>query len=224
MENRIRRILLNTGAGVFSVFVGLLPAYSYAAEPQASDESELKPAIQPEITRTEFKEAKIDTENFEIGAFAGYLSTGDFGTNPVYGTRLAYHITEDLFVEGAIGSSKAGKTSYERFVSAPLLTDSQRELLYYNLSLAINILPGEAFLTQTVTYNTAFYLIGGVGSTEFAGADRFTINFGFGYRVFATDYLSIRADVRDHIFNMDVFGTDETTHNIEMTLGVSMFF
>ncbi|MDH5370902.1 MAG: outer membrane beta-barrel domain-containing protein, partial [Gammaproteobacteria bacterium] len=154
--------------------------------------------IQPEIQRREVKLATIDSENFEITGFFGVLSVEDFGTNSVIGARLAYHINEDLFVEVSLGSSEAGKTSYERLSGGPgLLTDKEREILYYNISLGFNLLPGEAFLTQKTSFNTALYIIGGIGNTEFGGSDRLTLNLGGGFRLLATDWLAYHIDVRD---------------------------
>lgn len=181
--------------------------------------------IQPEIQRREVKLATIDNENFEATAFLGLLSVEDFGVNAVVGARLAYHINEDLFVEGTLALSEAGKTSYERLSGGPgLLTESERQITYYNVSLGFNLLPGEAFLTQKTSFNTALYIIGGLGNTEFAGNDRLTINIGGGFRLLATDWLALHIDVRDHLFNMDILGEDKTTHNLEVSFGVSAFF
>ena len=181
--------------------------------------------IQPEIQRREVKLATVDSENFETTGFFGVLSVEDFGTNSVIGARLAYHINEDLFVEVSLGSSEAGKTSYERLSGGPgLLTDKEREILYYNISLGFNLLPGEAFLTQKTSFNTALYIIGGIGNTEFGGSDRLTLNLGGGFRLLATDWLAYHIDVRDHIFNIDMLGEDKTTNNLEVTFGLSAFF
>lgn len=181
--------------------------------------------IQPEIQRREVKLATIDSENFEATGFFGVLSVEDFGANAVAGLRMAYHINEDLFVEAAYAQSKAGNTSYERLSGGPgLLTDEQRKITYYNISLGFNMLPGEAFLTQKTTFNTALYVIGGVGSTEFGGSDRLTINIGGGFRLLASDWLAFHIDVRDHIFNIDMLGEDKTAQNLEVTFGLSAFF
>jgi outer membrane beta-barrel protein len=222
MEVRLRSILL------ISFVCGALFASPVlqAAEQGATDttEAELKPVIQPEIERQEFDEARIDTENFEVGPFIGLMSIEDFGTNAVYGARLAYHLTEELFIEGTIGQSKAGETSYEAIIGgAPLLTDDERTLTYYDVSIGFNILPGEAFLTQNVTYNNALFVVAGVGSTEFAGADRFTINLGLGYRILFTDYMALRFDFRDHIFDMDLW-EEKYTHNLEFSTSLTFLF
>lgn len=181
--------------------------------------------IDPEVERREVKPPKIDNENFEIGAFTGLMSVEDFGVNPVYGVRLAYHITEGLFVEGAIGRTDTEETSYERLSgAAQILTDDERKFTYYNVSLGYNLLPGEAFVGRGRAFSQALYLIGGLGSTEFAGDDRFTVNFGFGYRFLVNDSIALHADVRDHLFDIDILGEEKTAHNIEGHVGITIFF
>jgi len=211
MESRFRRILL-TGLAMLAPVIG--PA-------QAADEQ----VIEPEIDRREIREARIDTEDFEVGVYAGAISVEDFGTNFVYGLRLDYHITESFFAEGAVGRSRAGRTSFEELSgAAELLTDSERDFTYYNVALGYNLFPGEAFIGDKWAFNTAFYLIGGAGSTTFAGDNRFTVNFGAGYKILMTDWLSFRLDVRDHVFNIDLLGEDKTTHNLEVNAGMAVFF
>lgn len=181
--------------------------------------------IEPQVERRKIKEPKIDSEDFEIGAFAGIMSIEDFGSDLVYGVKLAYHVTEGFFVEGSVGRTEGGLTSFEVLSGgAPLLTDSERELTYYNLNVGYNILPGEGFIGEGRAYNTAFYVIAGLGSTSFAGDDRFTVNFGAGYRFLVTDSIALHVDFRDHLFDIDLLGQEKTAHNLEATLGVSVFF
>jgi len=211
MENRFCRLFL----------VGLL--LSNIAALQAAELQEL--GADAEVERREIHEALIDSENFEIGISGGLLSIEDFGSNTTLVARVAYHITEDFFAEGAYGQSEAGLTSSEqRFSSAPLMTDDERQFIYYNLSLGLNILPGEAFITSGKTFNNSLYVIAGVGVTEFAGEELFTINYGVGYRLLVNDWLALRFDSRDHVFNSDVVGQKKDTHNMEMLFGMTLFF
>jgi outer membrane beta-barrel protein len=171
------------------------------------------------------REPKIDTENIEIGAFAGILSIEDFGSDVVYGARLAYHITEGLFVEGTVGRSEAGLTSFEVLSGgAPILSDSDRQFTYYNLNLGYNLLPGEVFIGAGRAYNTSLYITGGLGSTAFGGDDLFTVNFGAGFRFLLTDSIALHLDVRDHLFDTDLLGEEKTVHNLEGVLGLTVFF
>ncbi len=181
--------------------------------------------IDPEVERREIKEPAIDREDFELGAFAGIMSVEDFGADLVYGVRLAYHITEGFFVEGTVGRTDTGLTSFEELSGdARLITDSEREYTYYNLNLGYNVLPGEVFIGEGRAYNSHLYLIGGLGSTEFAGDDRFTVNFGFGYRLLLSDSVAMHIDFRDHLFDIDLLGEEKTAHNLEAHFGFTVFF
>jgi len=179
--------------------------------------------VDPQVERREIKEPAIDREDFEVGAFAGLMSIEDFGTDAVYGVKLAYHVTEGFFVEASVGQSEAGLTSFEQLSGGALLFED-RSLTYYNLNLGYNILPGEVFIGEGRAYNTNFYLIAGLGSTNFAEDDRFTVNFGAGFRFLLTDSVSIHVDFRDHLFDIDILGREKTTHNLEGTVGVAVFF
>ena len=181
--------------------------------------------IEPEVERREVKVARIDAENVEVGAFYGALSIEDFGTNPVQGLTAAYHVTEDIFFQAAFGRSKAGRTSYETLGgNVQLLTPSERRFTYYGLSLGYNLFPGEVYIGRNLAMNSALYLLGGVGSTKFAGDQRFTVNFGAGYRLLPTDWLAIHIEVQDRVFRSDLLGRDKLTNNISAHLGVTVFF
>lgn len=181
--------------------------------------------IDPEVERRDIKEPAIDREDFELGAFAGIMSVEDFGADFVYGVRLAYHITEGFFVEGTAGRTDTGLTSFEELSGdARLITDSEREFTYYNLNLGYNVLPGEVFIGEGRAYNSHLYLIGGLGSTDFAGDDRFTVNFGFGYRLLLSDSVAMHLDFRDHLFDIDLLGEEKTAHNLEAHFGFTVFF
>ncbi len=198
-----------------------MPAQTVDAESQ-KQMIQQEPVIQPAIKRREVSEAQIDTENFEIGMYAGLLSIEDFGTKPVYGTRLAYHITEDLFFEGTLGLSKAGETSQESIGNTVLFVD--RKFSYYTMALGYNLLPGETFIGRNHAFNTALYVIAGVGSSKIASESHFTAMFGAGYRFILTDWLAIHATVRDHIYTLDVTGIQKKNNSIEMSLGATYFF
>ena len=181
--------------------------------------------IDPQVERREVKEPAIDREDFEIGGFVGIMAIEDFGSNVSYGVRLAYHITEGFFVEATVGQSEGGLTSFEVLSGgASLLTDDERVMTYYNLNLGYNILPGEVFIGEGRAYNTNLYLIAGLGSTRFAGDDRFTVNVGAGYRFLLTDSVALHLDFRDHLFDIDLLGEEKTAHNLEGHLGVTVFF
>jgi outer membrane beta-barrel protein len=227
MESRIQHIFLVTGrmsacAGVLLLGLALNVPATAAPKP---DELELEPLVVREPERREVKIDRIDSENFEIGVHGGLMNVQDFGSDIATSVRAAYHVTEGFFIEGQYGKTKLGETSFERLSGgASLLTDEQRKMRYYNVSVGYNLFPGESFIGRRWAFKGGLYLIGGVGSTDFAGDERFTINAGLGYRLVATDWLALHVTVRDHMFDSDLLGSKETYHNIEFTGGLSLFF
>ena len=226
MESRIRVLFLITAAFMVSGcaatknLIGFGP--KEAPPPSAEDPGQV---IEPEVDRREIREAQIDREDFEIGGFVGMMNLEDFGSDVVYGVRLAYHVTEGLFVETTVGQTEAGLTSFEVLSGgARLIEDDERTFTYYNLNLGYNVLPGEVFIGEGRAYNTNFYLIAGLGSTRFAGDDRFTVNFGAGFRFLMSDTFAMHVDFRDHLYDSDVLGEEKTTHNLEGHLGFTVFF
>jgi len=207
--------LLMLSGGIFSA-----PASS--ADVQDNEGSAL---IEPDIERIVFDEAQIDSSDFELMLAVGYLSIEDFGVSTLLAAKLNYYVNESIFVQLTLARATAGETSFEIISGgAPLLTDDERDLTYYSIDIGYNLLPGEAFFSPQTTYNTAFYLSGGIGVVEFAGSDEFAVNFGAGYRLLLSDDFSITVDFRNLAFDVDVFGENKVTNNLQFTVGAGWFF
>ena len=235
MEGFFRVLLLVAAVTVLPGCAALWPGggadeAAAAEEPVVVDSAEepldIPPrVIDPQVERREVKVAKIDAENIEVGAFYGALSIEDFGTNPVSGLTASFHVTEDVFFQAAYGRSRAGRTSYEDLGgNVQLLTPSERRFTYYSLSLGYNLFPGEVYIGRSLAMNSSLYLLGGVGSTKFAGDQRFSVNFGAGYRILPTDWIAVHIDVQDRIFQSDLLGRDKLVNNLGAHLGVTVFF
>jgi len=219
MENGIQRLFL----------AALLLPLSLSSSVQAQEGDDINPGLErvitPDTQRREIRQAQVDTEDFEIGVFYGVMNVEDFGTNGAGGLRLAYHVSEDFFMEANYGVSTTRETSFEKLSgSTQILSDDQRDLSYYNLSVGYNILPGEIFFGEKYAFNSNFYLIGGVGNTNFADEEHFTYNVGIGFRFYATDWIAVHIDVRDHIFEHDLLGEDQVVNNLETHAGITFFF
>ena len=187
-------------------------------------EVEIKPivVVEPDRVQREVYEAQIDTEFFEVGAYIGLLSIEDFGSTTVTGLKGSFHATEDFFLQFNYGQAEAGKSSLEDFNNENFFND--REYKYYNLLVGYNIFPGETFVSQSHTFNSAFYLVGGAGNTDFGGDNHFTFTLGSGYRIILRDWLTVNIDFRDHSFDSEVIGSKKRTHNLEFSTGVTAFF
>jgi outer membrane beta-barrel protein len=165
----------------------------------------------------------IDTENWEAGGYVGALNVEDLGTEPIYALRAAYHVTEDVFLEGEYARSQVKDTSF-RNLGAPIFEDESEDLSAYSLSVGYHVLPGEVFFGSRWARTSAVYLSFGAGNTEVVGEDNVTYLVGFGLRSLFNDWLSLRLEARDRIFESDLLGENEWKHNFEIGLTVGAFF
>ncbi len=222
MARRVHVLLLSALAGCGG-WAGAAHAQTQAEA--VGGTSQAPQVVEPQVERRKVEPVKVPTENFEVGVYVGTIGIEDFGSSLVYGGRFAYHFTEDLFAEATIGKSKAGKTSYEDLSgSAQLLTNSERNFTYYDLSAGWNVLPGEVFLGRDRAMPAAVYVSAGVGSTRFAADDHFTVAIGAGLRLVVNKWLALHVDARDHMFRSDLLGKDKLTQNLQFTLGATSFF
>lgn len=222
----IHNFLARNTALAFSVIFGaLLLPLSAVANPQDRNSDGHTEVINPELDRRDVNYKRIDNEIIEITPVLGFLSIEDFDTSELFGLRVGVHLNEYLFVEASYVMAEGDRTSYEELSgsSATIFSDSDREYNSLDASLGINLFTGESWIFGNA-YSSNFYLLIGAGTTEFGGDDWMTINVGAGYRLFLNDWMALRLDVRDHIFNRDVFIDNEQTHNIELSTSLSFFF
>ncbi len=214
MENRIRGVLLVAG-----LVSGLLLNTAYA---QDAEDGGL---LEPQLERAEVFDGSIGSHDLVVSAYAGVLGVEDFDANSVTGLELAFQVTERFFIQYVTATSQVGETSFEVLSgSAPLLTDSERDVEYYLVNLGFNVLPGESFVTSGTTLNTAFFVTAGVGSVTFGGDDRSATSIGFGNRVKFNDWMGMSVEMRYLQWEMDLFGEVKNTGNLEGTLAFSLFF
>lgn len=214
------------------LIVALLAAAVGARAADEKDTKADKPAneqvIVPQVDRRDVKVPKIPSNDFEFGLFAGTYATQNFGSNTVTGVRVGYHVTEDFFVEGAYGQTKVSDAAFRQILPGGIFISAEEKLKYYNVSIGYNVLPGEVFIGRSWAKTSALYIIGGIGNTSlrigFDDQRKQTRNFGFGARVFLTDWAAFQVDMRRHSFELDLLGKSQRTQNLEMTLGATFFF
>lgn len=181
-------------------------------------------AVVPQVERRDVRPPRLPSNDFEIGLFAGTYATQNFGSSAVTGLRAGYHVTEDVFVEAAFGRTRVSDADFRQVLPGGIFPTSSEQLSYYNLSAGYNVMPGETFFGSGVAKASAFYLVGGIGSTRFVDKRQQTFHLGFGMRLFFDDRFAVQADVRDHVFSQDILGKRQSTQNPEVTAGLTVFF
>lgn len=195
------------------VALAALPAH-------AADE----PVVQPQVDRRDIKLPQFPSNDFEVGLFGGIYSTQNFGSSPAWGGRLAYHITEDFFIELNAGTTRVSDEAFRRILPGGIFTDDTETLVYSNVNVGMNVLPGEVFIGRNYAMPSQVYIVAGGGTTRFNGQRMQTFDFGVGVKVFLSDSWALRVDMRDNIFKLDLLGKSDMTHNVELNAGLSFLF
>jgi len=228
METRIQRIFLKITTAFLLVSISSFTAVSLHAAENDSDKDksdQIGSIFDPKVERRDVEREAIDTENWEIGAYYGIISIEDFGSSEIKGARIAYHVTEDFFIETSYAQTTAGLSSFERLNgNVVLLTDAQREYSHFNVSLGFNVLPGEGFIGDSLAFTSSLYLLTGLGSTDFAGEQRSTIMIGGGYRVLFTDWFAMHLTLKDHFYDIELLGNTKTANDLEISTGFTIYF
>jgi len=215
MRRLLARLLPKIGA------VLAAPALALAQTTQTPANEQV---IVPQVDRRDVRVPRYPNKDFEVGAFVGTYSAENFGSSVVYGLRLGYDISEDIFVQATYGTTEVSDEAFRRILPGGIFAQPKETLKYYNLSAGYNVLPGEIFIGRNVAKASAVYVIGGIGSTSFITQKKQTINFGLGMRVLMKDWLAIQVDIRDHVFSLDLLGENTSTNNVELTAGLSFYF
>jgi len=209
----------------------ILAASSWCvAQTTTPEQSSNEQVIQPQVDRREVKLPKYPSKDFEIGTYVGTYAMQNFGSNLVAGVRLGYHISEDIFVQAVYGQTKVSDENFRQILPGGIFAQPEETLKYYNLSAGYNLLPGEVFWGRNTAFASQLYVIAGIGNTNFIASDKInhrnrqTINYGAGLRVLFHDRFSVQMDMRQHIFDLDILGKNESTKNLEWTGGVSFYF
>ncbi len=211
---RVKKAIL-----IAALMVGGISSVS-AHQEEEPNEREVTPA---DLEREEITVPFIDTENAEIMLLIGAINFDNFNTRGAMGASLAYHVDEDWFIEATYLESEMSDFEY-RSLGASQAPSVDEPVYYTSLNVGMNMLPGEIYLLDKYALSSTFYLIAGLGSMNFADDDKFTFNFGFGYRVYLNDWISLRLEARDHVFKNTIVEEEEFRHNFEFRFGVSMFF
>ncbi len=186
-----------------------------AAQPQV---------VQPQVQRREVRLPDFPTRNLEVGLVGGLYVTQNFGSSAVGGLRLAYHVTEDFFAVVQLGQTQVDDASLRQILPGGVLANGKQTLRYVTAGLGYNLLPGEVFLGRSRAFISQAYVLAGVGSTDFASQRKQTVDVGVGLRLYLNRRVALHAELRDHMFALDLLGRRETTHNPEFTLGLNVNF
>lgn len=170
------------------------------------------------------KASDLNSEVFELGLFAGIFNIGDFGSEWALGVSAGFQASEDFFLQYNYLRCDAGLSSFEKSQGS-YFSGADRKFVHYDLLVGYNLFQGEMYPSEGVANLSSFYLVGGVGDTQFGDEASFTYTVGLGYQIALTRRFILHIDYRNYIYDSALIrGTEETTQNTLFSAGLNYLF
>lgn len=172
------------------------------------------------LARREFSKAL----RHEVHLFGGVYASDVMGAAPLAGISYAFHVTEEFALEAAFGYtwfSSAVSGPVEQYTGYQVLQSHDARV--YSGNLAWHPIHGKFMLFRSFIPHFDIYFTAGLGVTDSRTAKGLTYNFGAGLKIYSTSWLSLRLDLRDHIYVQEVLSSEVITNNLTITLGVGFW-
>jgi outer membrane beta-barrel protein len=199
-----------------------LPLLTLAAEPPAVPEQ----AVDPEVIRLDLRTPRYPSNDFEISAGYGIFGIRLYGASETTNYRLAYHLNEDFYIEAAVAeTTMSSKRLNHPIPGDPGNTSNEEPLKSTLVSIGYKgLLPGEVYLFGNYGFLTEGYMFGGLGKTTFRGKDEKTVAFGAGSKLYLTNRIALKSEVRNTFLTVDYKGRRKSTMSGEATVGLAFLF
>lgn len=163
------------------------------------------------------------TNRHEITVQGGYYASDLFDGTYVVGAAYAYHMTEDFAVE-ASGSwtriSSSGSPELERAFT--LLGDSDRRALSFDADLVWVPAHGKLRLGGAIQHFD-LYVAAGAGVIDSVLSSDIAANAAVGLKFFLGRAVSVRVDLRDHVYRQQLLARKEWVNDVTAMIGIGLF-
>ena len=187
---------------------------------QESESQSTIEILSPKVTVKKANKYLIDTESFEIGAYAGWLSVEDFNTNTLIGLNVNYHFDSRLFATLRYGSSETKRSPFETI--GDFISD--RDFTYSSFGIGLPFFSGNSSFGSKRRFASDIYGVLGAESVSFADDDNIGIYYGFTYKAVLSDRLTADVNLFNHNVKLDFLDDDKVTQNTEFSIGINMYF
>lgn len=151
--------------------------------------------------------------SFVLTAHVGGYSFDRKSNSLELGGRLGYYLLSFVEIEGGVSWTHVVRPlETVESLFGLRLEEEDFHLLFYNLNVTLEILPGR----QMVPFLTA-----GAGSTILQGAAEPTINIGAGTRLYLGKKTAMRWEVRNYRFSSGDDTSRRSNSNFEVVIGTS---
>jgi outer membrane beta-barrel protein len=163
------------------------------------------------------------TNRHELTVQGGYYASDLFDGTYIVGGAYAYHMTEDFAVEasGALTHiASSGGPELERTFS--LLQGKERRSLLFDADLVWSPAHGKLRLGGSIRHFD-LYFAGGAGVVDSVLSSDIAGNGALGLKFFLGRAISVRIDVRDHVYRQQLLARKEWVNDVTAMIGIGLF-
>ena len=163
------------------------------------------------------------TNRHEMTVQGGYYASDLFDGTYVVGAAYAYHMTEDFAVEASAAWTRiasSGGPELERTFT--LLGSSNRRSLLFDADLVWDPAHGKLRLGGAIQHFD-LYVAAGAGVVDSVLSNDIAGNGAVGLKFFLGRAMSLRFDVRDHVYRQQLLSRKEWVNDVTAMIGVGLF-
>jgi outer membrane beta-barrel protein len=160
----------------------------------------------------------------EVNLFGGVYASDMMGAAPLAGASYTFHINEDFALEAGFAYARLSSSfsdPVESFTGYNIL-ESHNAFLYSG-NLVWHPFHGKFMFFRSGIPHFDFYFLAGVGITDSKTSKGLTYSVGGGIKIFTTQWLSVRVEIRDNIHVQQLLDAEALTNNLSLTLGVGFW-
>ena len=161
----------------------------------------------------------------EIDLMGGAYASDLMGLAPLGQVAYSFHFNEDFALEADFAY-----TRFSSVLAGPMqgftgytFLESHNAFIYLG-NLVWHPFHGKFMFFQSAIPHFDMFFLAGIGVTDSRTSKGLTYNVGAGLKVYVTPWMSLRFEIRDHIFVQEILASESITNNLALTLGVGFWF
>jgi outer membrane beta-barrel protein len=161
----------------------------------------------------------------ELSAMGGLYAADLLSSSYLLQGAYSYHFTEDLGLEASFAYTRA-ESDLVRIVEEDTSFTALRldtPVYIYQGHLLWSFAYGKLRWFNGSISRFDFHLALGGGVTDNQTAEGLMLSGGLGMKLYMTQWLALRLDLRDQVMGQELLGQSEIVNNLAATLGLSIF-
>jgi outer membrane beta-barrel protein len=160
----------------------------------------------------------------EIDLLGGVYSNETMGIAPIAGIGYSFHLNEDFAIEldFAYAQFSSVLTNPLRSYTGLTLLPGHDARIYLG-NLVWHPFYGKFMFFNSIIPHYDLYFIAGTGVTDSRMSKGLTYSIGAGIKIYCASWVSLRMELRDHIYVQEVLASESLTNNLSFWIGAGFW-